>query len=625
MVGALIRRVIGNWTLERKSLLFFGTALLVSICVSFWFVHRVAEGLVMLTTRQAARDYAHTVVLWTHVVKFGQLPPASSLVSPRNRKGMDAEMLQSFQDMFLNTASYDYRIVALDSISQHTNLPDPTPPVDEFERELLSRLEAQVREKLVTARPAEFTLETEGASSAAIDAESRPAADARPAPEAPPAVDPEFEGAFSRSTPNAQPIFREAGPIGNSYVYYHPVSFQQQCFACHKPKSRSASPGPFDLAKDSPFLAVKVIMPYEATQLASAWILAVMIALAMVTLACTLLVLHLILRKLVIRPLRHLRDVSEEISQGQYNLRAEIDTNDEFHELAMAFNRMLRHLTESQEQLRSLNSELDRRVDQLAQANLHLYEANRLKSDFLANMSHELRTPLNSIIGFSDVLQDISSLTEKQKRYASNIQKSGRTLLEMINDILDLAKIEAGKLEVRPVLFDINQIVQAQCDMMRSLSEDKNIDLQVQVDPALEPVFQDQPKLQQVLTNLLSNALKFTPEGGFVTVTAGPLGDDRFHLTVADTGVGIPESDFEVIFEKFRQSSGVVQGDNLTRQFSGTGLGLSIVKELCKLLGGEIGLSSHVGKGSTFRVVLPRNFHQQSRSNLPAPVTAAAT
>ncbi len=196
---------------------------------------------------------------------------------------------------------------------------------------------------------------------------------------------------------------------------------------------------------------------------------------------------------------------------------------------------MLRHLTESQGKLQALNSQLDSKVDELARANLNLYEANRLKSDFLANMSHELRTPLNSIIGFSDVLYDISSLTDKQKRYAANIQKSGRMLLEMINDILDLAKVEAGKMKVGATTFDLGNVAQAQCDMLRSLVEEKNMDLRVEIAPDLTPIFQDQPKIQQILTNLLSNAIKFTPDGGLITLSIGCIGDDHFHMTVADT------------------------------------------------------------------------------------------
>jgi signal transduction histidine kinase len=350
------------------------------------------------------------------------------------------------------------------------------------------------------------------------------------------------------------------------------------------------------------------MIPYASTQVASTWTLSVMIAMGMMTVAVTLLVLHWILRLLVIRPLSYLHDISEEISRGNSTLRADINTDDEFHELGEAFNRMLRHLTETQDQLKNLNQALDQKVDQLAQMNLHLYEANRLKSDFLANMSHELRTPLNSIIGFSEVLQGFDSLNDRQKRYAANIQRSGKTLLEMINDILDLAKVEAGKMQVRPISFNIASLVTAQCDAVRGLADDKNIDLQVELKSGLGEVWQDQTKIQQILTNLLSNAIKFTPEGGLITVTAGVVDQDRFYVSVADTGVGIAEEDLQVIFEKFRQSRTVLQGDGLTREYSGTGLGLSIVRELCKLLGGEIRLSSQLGRGSVFQVVLPMRF-----------------
>jgi signal transduction histidine kinase len=220
-------------------------------------------------------------------------------------------------------------------------------------------------------------------------------------------------------------------------------------------------------------------------------------------------------------------------------------------------------------------------------------------------MSHELRTPLNSIIGFSEILAGIDSLSDKQKRYAHNIRKSGRLLLDLINDILDLAKIEAGKMDVRPSEFRIGAAVTAQCDMIRALSEEKNIDLICEVEPDLPVMFQDQSKIQQVLINLLSNAIKFTPEGGRITVAIRRSPDDRLLLAVTDTGVGIPEEDREIIFEKFRQSAQTVGDRNLTREYSGTGLGLSIVKELCKLLGGEIRFVSELGRGSTFTVSVP--------------------
>jgi signal transduction histidine kinase len=232
-------------------------------------------------------------------------------------------------------------------------------------------------------------------------------------------------------------------------------------------------------------------------------------------------------------------------------------------------------------------------------------------------MSHELRTPLNSIIGFSEVLQGVDSLAEKQKRYAQNIQKSGRYLLEMINDILDLAKMEAGRMDVRPTEFRIDNIVGAQCDMVRSLAEEKNIDVIVNIPPDLPPLFQDQAKVQQILMNLLSNAIKFTPDGGRIIVSAGANQRGLFELSVADTGVGIAEQDRELVFEKFRQGSVVLGGDGLTREYSGTGLGLSIVKELCKLLGGEITFSSELGKGSIFRIELPWSLASLNRNDSP--------
>jgi two-component system, NarL family, sensor histidine kinase BarA len=327
---------------------------------------------------------------------------------------------------------------------------------------------------------------------------------------------------------------------------------------------------------------------------------------------------YLIVRYVIVKPLKHLRDVSDTISRGDTSLRADIHTGDEFEELGIAFNRMVRHLTDAHREVEMVNSDLDQKVDELAQVNMKLYENNRLKSDFLATMSHELRTPLNAILGFSDVLGAIASLDDKQKRYVKNIQSSGKALLEMINDILDLAKIESGKMEIRLSDFNIGPVVCALCDVDRPLAERKNIDLEAEIEPDLPPMFQDQAKVQQILNNLLSNAIKFTPEGGriVVSVTRDARGD--LVMSVADTGVGIAEEDQTVIFEKFRQGKSALSGgDAMTREHSGTGLGLSIVKELCKLLGGEISLVSELGKGSTFIVQLPWTRAEQPKADGP--------
>jgi signal transduction histidine kinase len=184
----------------------------------------------------------------------------------------------------------------------------------------------------------------------------------------------------------------------------------------------------------------------------------------------------------------------------------------------------------------------------------------------------------------------------------------------MINDILDLAKIESGKMETRLTDFRIGQLIAAQCDMARPLTERKNIDLETHADPELPPMHQDQARVQQVLNNLLSNAIKFTPEGGRITVSARREDDGFLMLNVADTGVGIAEEDQQAIFEKFRQGKTAMPGgDAMTREYSGSGLGLSIVKELCRLLGGEVTVHSELGKGSTFSVRLPWVLEDQPR------------
>jgi signal transduction histidine kinase len=229
-------------------------------------------------------------------------------------------------------------------------------------------------------------------------------------------------------------------------------------------------------------------------------------------------------------------------------------------------------------------------------------------------VSHELRTPLNSILGFSDVLSAIDALDDRQKRYVGNIQRSGRNLLEMINDILDLAKVESGKMEIRLSEFRIGSLVAAQCDMARPLAEKKNIDLHCEGPASLPPVRQDQAKVQQILNNLLSNAIKFTPEGGRIVVSADGDPESDLRLTVVDTGIGISPDEQQLVFEKFRQASGALpDGDAMTREHPGTGLGLSIVRELCRLLGGDVSLESELGKGSTFTVRLPWRLDEPTR------------
>ncbi|TWU40983.1 sensor histidine kinase [Novipirellula artificiosorum] len=595
-----IKGVFASMSLERKCLLFFGSAILVLMCAAFFVVQLLAKRLVTNTTRQRARDYAaeelyiiHSDAKWS-----AELPSETVTSNQESLNELRAELL---------TATIDFEVLALQDSMPYEKLPTIDQPETPHELELLKGLEPQYRSWL-----------------------ARQIGQDRPDVERP--LDLGDNEAMSRIGLLGKTVFAEDGPIDDRYVFYYPVFFKPTCvLSCHHPVGRefSTSPDvdPMTLAEQYPYRVFRIRMPYQETADQTDMIRAIVIALAMAIITATLYVLHAIVRFLVLQPLYHLRDVSDAITHGDTNQRATIDTEDEFRELADAFNRMLRHLTETQDKIQEVNRELDARVDQFAQLNLQLYEANRLKSDFLANMSHELRTPLNSIIGFSEVLSGIDSLNDKQRRYASNIQKSGRLLLEMINDILDLAKVEAGKMELRRSEFDVGRLVSAQCDMIHSLSEEKNISLSVETAEDLPKSYQDQNKLGQIINNLLSNAIKFTPEGGMITVRVEDAGEGRFRLSVKDTGVGIAEEDQPIIFQKFRQSQKVLNNEGLTREFAGTGLGLSIVKELAKLLGGEVDFESELGRGSTFWVTLPWRLSDRAAAELPlgSPTVAGAS
>jgi two-component system sensor histidine kinase BarA len=352
----------------------------------------------------------------------------------------------------------------------------------------------------------------------------------------------------------------------------------------------------------------------------------ILIAMAMITAVVAMAIFYVIVRYVIAKPVKHLKEVSEQIANGRLDVRAEIQTGDEFEELSHAFNRMLRNLMVVQEQLRSANRELDRKVDELAKANLALHELYRQQSEFLTTMSHELRTPLNSVIGFSEILSDSPHLTEKERRYAQHIHTAGRQLLAIVNDLLDLAKIESGRMEIHPEEFSVPEIVEGMIAMNRPMADRKRVELTSDIAPNLPRAYQDPGKIQQILYNLLSNAVKFTPEGGKVVVTARVEGDELV-LAVKDTGVGIPPEDRERIFEKFRQGSYVRRDRDslLTREYPGTGLGLSIVRELSRLLGGDVFLESTVGVGSTFTVRVPLRYgHPKRDGQPPAPVAVAA-
>ena len=362
---------------------------------------------------------------------------------------------------------------------------------------------------------------------------------------------------------------------------------------------------------------VDVTLPIETDQ-ALFWTRVVIVSAGIMAGFLAILVFYLIMQKLILAPVRDLRTLAEQITAGDLTARSEIDTGDEFEELADAFNEMLTRLERSRLELEMINRSLDTRLGELAETNVALYESNRIKSEFLANMSHELRTPLTSIIGFADLLRDLTQSgngidTARAARYANNILTSGRNLLEIINDLLDLAKIEAGKIELHRSHFAVSDLCQDLVDFMRPLADKKAQTLILNLGSNLPIMHSDPGKIRQVLYNLLSNAVKYTPEEGTIRLDAHPSQREGFvRIVVSDNGPGIAPEDQERIFEKFRQLD-----SSVTREHSGTGLGLAISRELCTMLGGTVHVESELGQGSRFIVELPIESPETAHRALP--------
>lgn len=409
------------------------------------------------------------------------------------------------------------------------------------------------------------------------------------------------------------PFIDDIDTVNNDYQYYRRINASESCLKCHYHGNMEAN---VEKIKPNDMIGmVKVSIPLDSTNQVLARNNAYLISMAIITAFLAMLAAYMIVRYVIVKPILHLKDVSDEIARGNLDLRADIRTGDEFEELSHAFNRMLRHLVTVQEELREVNSELDNRVDDLAHVNYELHEMNKLKDEFLATMSHELRTPLNSILGFSDVLGGAANLDDRQHRFVNNIKTSGHQLLLMINDLLDLAKIESGKMDLKLTDINLENLISSLVDAMNMMAEKRNIEVTSTVDSIMPTIHQDSGKINQILSNLLSNAIKFTPEGGRVRVRAHLENEGMFKIVVEDTGIGIPLEDQETIFEKFRQGrTNDGERNAMTREYGGTGLGLSIVKELSILLGGSVHLESEFGKGSTFTMILPVHLKQNNQS-----------
>ena len=341
-----------------------------------------------------------------------------------------------------------------------------------------------------------------------------------------------------------------------------------------------------------------------------------------IVLALAVLVFYLIIHRLILDPVRKLKDTAERVRQGDLSIRSQIETGDEFQQLAETFNGMLAELQRAQEQLHANNTALDMKVSELSERNTLLFESARVKGQFLANVSHELRTPMNSVIGFGELLLEIahaeaaagddSTRLTKRTRYLENIVSAARQLLEMITGLLEMAKIEAGKVELNIEKVSLHEACEGLIGLIYPLAQRCGIELKLEVSRDTPMIETDLQKLQQVIFNLLSNAVKFSGSADeanepTVVLRAEPLHvsrdeqeQDRVRISVIDSGPGIAPDDQERIFEAFYQLDGTH-----TREHTGTGLGLTICRELAALLQAEIQVESELGRGSMFSLIIP--------------------
>ena len=314
--------------------------------------------------------------------------------------------------------------------------------------------------------------------------------------------------------------------------------------------------------------------------------------------------LSVLLARRLVRPVKQMRTAAARIGAGAYDERIELRRRDELGGLADELNGMAASLQASvqglEKKVEDRTQQLQQALAELSQKGSQLEVASRHKSEFLANMSHELRTPLNAIIGFSQVLRQrlFGEINAKQEEYLDDILASGNHLLDLINDVLDLSKVEAGQVELEVATFSLREALERGVVMVRERATKNGVRLSLELGADVDLVDGDERRVRQVVFNLLSNAVKFTPRGGTVLV-ASAREDGEVLVSVTDTGPGIAADDQERIFEEFQQT------DVGVRQREGTGLGLALSKRLVELHRGRIWVESRSGHGSRFVFTLP--------------------
>jgi len=314
----------------------------------------------------------------------------------------------------------------------------------------------------------------------------------------------------------------------------------------------------------------------------------------------------------IAKPISQLASASKRVALGDLSTPVDVKSSNEIGVLANSFNQMIVSLKKSRGELQQWGEELERKVgertadleqrgQELADTNVRLEEASQHKSQFLANMSHELRTPLNSIIGYTKLMMDglEGDINEEQQKDLQTVYTNSKHLLELINSLLDLSRIEAGKIVVSYETFTISDLLSEVIPTMEQLAREKGLTLTYSVAPDIDSLYADKTKTSQVLINILGNAVKFTNEGNVELNVAET--DNNFIFSVTDTGIGIKEEDLEIVFDSFKQV-----GPAQIAGYEGTGLGLAISKQFIEMQGGRIWAESELGKGSTFTFTLPK-------------------
>lgn len=337
----------------------------------------------------------------------------------------------------------------------------------------------------------------------------------------------------------------------------------------------------------------------------------------------------------IVVPIRAIEESAKKIANGDFTQRIPVMTQDELGSLAGEFNLMAENIEEHNAtledrvhqrtaQLEKTNFEMEKQKREIEKTNVELVHANEMKSQFLANVSHEFRTPLNSIIGFSELLKEKSfgDLNAKQREYVDYIRSSGDNLLSLINNILDISRIEVGNMELDLEEFSFTEILAETLSIIRPLAHKRNIVIQTKTSPASPIIRADRAKFKQILLNLISNAVKFNVDKGTVNVDweikeepSGMVMEHVLILSVTDSGIGLKEEDLERIFKEFEQVD-----SSISREYDGSGLGLALTEKLVKLHKGEIWVESTLGKGSTFTVKLP-----QGTERIDMPVFSRST